>query len=52
MQIGAVAKKMGLRVDAIRFYEHSSLLPRRRGRKLVVLLPTSPDDSRPNSAEG
>ena len=28
MQIGAVAKKMGLRVDAIRFYEHSSLLPR------------------------
>jgi DNA-binding transcriptional MerR regulator len=28
MQIGAVAKKMGLRVEAIRFYEHSSLLPR------------------------
>jgi DNA-binding transcriptional MerR regulator len=28
MQIGAVAKKFGLSVDAIRFYERSSLLPR------------------------
>jgi len=28
MQIGIVAKKIGLSVDAIRFYEHSSLLPR------------------------
>ncbi len=28
MQIGAVAKKIGLSVDAIRFYERNSLLPR------------------------
>jgi MerR family transcriptional regulator, copper efflux regulator len=28
MQIGAVAKRIGLSVDAIRFYERSSLLPR------------------------
>ena len=28
MQIGAVAKKVGLSVDAIRFYERNSLLPR------------------------
>jgi MerR family copper efflux transcriptional regulator len=28
MQIGAVAKKAGLSVDAIRFYERSALLPR------------------------
>jgi MerR family copper efflux transcriptional regulator len=28
MQIGSVAKKIGLSVDAIRFYERSSLLPR------------------------
>jgi len=28
MQIGAVAKKIGLSVDAIRFYERSALLPR------------------------
>ena len=28
MQVGAVAKKIGLSVDAIRFYERSSLLPR------------------------
>lgn len=28
MQIGAIAKKIGLSVDAIRFYERSSLLPR------------------------
>jgi DNA-binding transcriptional MerR regulator len=28
MQIGAVAKKIVLSVDAIRFYEPSSLLPR------------------------
>jgi DNA-binding transcriptional MerR regulator len=27
MQIGAVAKRIGLSVDAIRFYERSSLLP-------------------------
>src|SRR5437899_7719993 len=27
MQIGAVAKKTGLSVDAIRFYERSALLP-------------------------
>ena len=28
MQIGVVAKKVGLSVDAIRFYERNSLLPR------------------------
>src|SRR5215467_8190848 len=28
MQIGAVAKRIGLSVDAIRFYERNSLLPR------------------------
>ncbi len=28
MQIGAVAKRIGLSVDAIRFYERSALLPR------------------------
>jgi MerR family transcriptional regulator, copper efflux regulator len=28
MQIGVVAKKVGLSVDAIRFYERSALLPR------------------------
>lgn len=28
MQIGAVAKRVGLSVDAIRFYERNSLLPR------------------------
>jgi MerR family transcriptional regulator, copper efflux regulator len=28
MRIGAVAKKVGLSVDAIRFYERSALLPR------------------------
>lgn len=28
MQIGAVAKKIGISVDAIRFYERNSLLPR------------------------
>ena len=28
MQIGTIAKKIGLSVDAIRFYERSSLLPR------------------------
>lgn len=28
MQIGTVAKKIGLSVDAIRFYERSALLPR------------------------
>jgi DNA-binding transcriptional MerR regulator len=28
MQIGIVAKKIGLSVDAIRFYERNSLLPR------------------------
>ena len=28
MQIGIVAKKIGLSVDAIRFYEHNGLLPR------------------------
>jgi MerR family transcriptional regulator, copper efflux regulator len=28
MQIGTVARKVGLSVDAIRFYERSSLLPR------------------------
>jgi len=28
MQIGAVARKIGLSVDAIRFYERNSLLPR------------------------
>ncbi len=28
MQIGIVAKKTGLSVDAIRFYERSALLPR------------------------
>jgi len=28
MQIGAVGKKVGLSVDAIRFYERNSLLPR------------------------
>lgn len=28
MQIGIVAKRIGLSVDAIRFYEHSTLLPR------------------------
>ena len=28
MQIGIVAKKIGLSVDAIRFYEHNALLPR------------------------
>ena len=28
MQIGAVAKKIGLTVDAIRFYERNALLPR------------------------
>jgi MerR-like DNA binding protein len=28
MQIGAVAKKIGLSVDAIRFYERNALLPR------------------------
>jgi MerR family transcriptional regulator, copper efflux regulator len=27
MQIGAIAKKIGLSVDAIRFYERNSLLP-------------------------
>ena len=27
MQIGIVAKKIGLSVDAIRFYEHNGLLP-------------------------
>lgn len=28
MQIGAVAKRIGLSIDAIRFYERNSLLPR------------------------
>ena len=28
MQIGAIAKKIGLSVDAIRFYERNYLLPR------------------------
>jgi hypothetical protein len=28
MQIGVVAKKVGLSVDAIRFYERKALLPR------------------------
>ena len=28
MQIGVVAKKIGLSVDAIRFYERNALLPR------------------------
>lgn len=28
MQIGVIAKKIGLSVDAIRFYERNSLLPR------------------------
>jgi MerR family copper efflux transcriptional regulator len=28
MQIGLVAKKVGLSVDAIRFYERNALLPR------------------------
>ena len=28
MQIGVVAKKIGLSVDAIRFYEHNGLLPK------------------------
>jgi len=28
MQIGVVAKKIGLRVDAIRFYERNGLLPK------------------------
>ena len=28
MQIGTIAKKIGLSVDAIRFYERNSLLPR------------------------
>ena len=28
MQIGVVAKRIGLSVDAIRFYEHNALLPR------------------------
>lgn len=28
MQIGIVAKRIGLSVDAIRFYEHNGLLPR------------------------
>jgi DNA-binding transcriptional MerR regulator len=28
MQIGIVAKRIGLSVDAIRFYERNSLLPR------------------------
>ena len=28
MQIGVVAKKVGLSVDAIRFYERNALLPR------------------------
>lgn len=28
MQIGAIAKKIGLSVDAIRFYERNALLPR------------------------
>jgi DNA-binding transcriptional MerR regulator len=28
MQIGVIAKKIGLSVDAIRFYEHNGLLPR------------------------
>jgi len=28
MQIGIVAKKVGLSVDAIRFYERNALLPR------------------------
>jgi len=31
MQIGIVAKKIGLSVDAIRFYERNGLLPRPRG---------------------
>ena len=30
MQIGIVAKKIGLSVDAIRFYERNSVLPRPR----------------------
>jgi DNA-binding transcriptional MerR regulator len=28
MQIGAVAKRVGLSIDAIRFYERNALLPR------------------------
>jgi DNA-binding transcriptional MerR regulator len=28
MQIGSVAKKVGLTVDAIRFYERNALMPR------------------------
>jgi DNA-binding transcriptional MerR regulator len=28
MQIGIVAKKIGLSIDAIRFYERNALLPR------------------------
>ena len=31
MQIGTIAKKIGLSVDAIRFYERNSLLPRPPG---------------------
>jgi len=33
MQIGIVAKKVGLSVDAIRFYERNALLPRPAGRR-------------------
>ena len=33
MQIGIVAKKIGLSVDAIRFYERSALLPRPLGNE-------------------
>ncbi len=30
MQIGIIAKKIGLSVDAIRFYERNALLPTRK----------------------
>jgi len=33
MQIGIVAKKIGLSVDAIRFYERNGLLPRPPGQR-------------------
>ena len=50
MQIGIVAKKVGLSVDAIRFYERNALLPRpartqggfrRYGERDIETLPLS-----------
>jgi hypothetical protein len=42
MQIGVVAKRVGLSVDAIRFYERNALLPVLQEQKVVFAdMPTA-----------